>query len=141
MRRLVGSLLCAAILCSLLVILGCGSSSPVSSPSFSPSTQESPPLSEMRSFAQEHHATEAWWVQTSVARAFELQRAAPSPAVPPDTPVYVLVMRGSFGGADGRRYAWALSVFGIPGVETWGEYADPVDTKGLTLTPLPLASP
>jgi hypothetical protein len=129
----------ALVVIAALVLLAsaCGGASPAPSPS--PTT--SPPLSEMRSFANKHHATEAWWVQTSLERAFKLQGGGFGPAPSPGTQVYVLVMRGDFGSTNGQPEAWGASIFGIPNSENLNTNTDPFYTKGLTLTPLPLASP
>ena len=127
----------AALAVLVLGVSACGSVSPT--PSHSPTA--SPPLSEMRSFANKHHATQAWWVRTSLERAFKLQGGAFGPAPSPGTPVYVLVMRGDFGSANGQPEVWGASIFGIPNHEGLSTNSDPFYTEGLTLTPLPLTSP
>jgi hypothetical protein len=120
-----------------LFVAACGGGSPAASPS--PSA--TPPLTDMRLIATEHHATEAWWTLTTLSRAFKLQGRGFAPAPSPGTPVYVLVMRGDFGTVNGQREAWATSIVGIPNREDLSLNTHPFDLNGLALHSLPLPSP
>ena len=140
MRKAIRTLMVVVAVAVVPTVAACASSSPQAQPSPSSSV----PLDEMRSFAVDHHASTAWWVRVPLSRAFKLLQGGwvgSNQTPSPSTPVYVLVMRGDFGSTNGQPEAWGASIFGIPNSENLNTNTDPFYTKGLTLTPLPLASP
>ena len=135
MRRVVGIVVVVAAVVVVSTVAACSSASPHSQPS----PTSSAPLDQMRTFAVDHHASEAWWVRVPLSRAFKLLQGgwySSSETPNPQTPVYVLVMHG----VNGHPQTWGYSVFGTSGTGLFTN-TEPSDTKGLTLTPLPLPSP
>ena len=114
------SLLAGALMCAL-ILAACGGDS---SPSPTPSPGSQPPLAQLSSLAYYYRssesATQAWWVQVPRSEADRLlggygssRSASPSA----DTPTYVVILKGTYNGGDGKPYKWAV-VDGRPGSST-----------------------
>jgi hypothetical protein len=109
----------------------------------------------MRSEVSSYHPTQAWWVKVPRSRAVSLiegDRASENPnpewgasvSPNPSTPTYVIIMKGDFGISaisHGQHYKWGAVALLPQGAMVATRTLDPIDTKGLTLTPLQLASP